>query len=423
MSRVRRLLAPIVVAVTVLAAAPAPASAAEHSRAGLTPIVLFPAFHFTRLLVTIHDQRVDSACPRSGSFTDWFLNDQPSTAFSQVCEDELMTLRYDANPRVPMSKRFSNQQGVTVSIIDYGKTDSAPFYDPMYAALTAAGYTLDKNVRVAGYDARLTPDIGDFLERTKRLIEDTYRDNGNRPVHLVGHSNGPIYAEYLLTHTSRAWKDRYIHGFTPIAGNFPGQGSLYPIMFSGLNIEDFSFPATTANALSSARMYLSTPSTYISSADPRIFGRSETVLQDLSSGKSYTPADFRRIFDDAGLANAKRIAEFYVGFLNISSPASFPFVDVYGERGSGIPTVVGAALPDLTVGQVLDPNTAQFFLEDGDVNQEDTTNTAILAWQAMPCFRFSLTDNRGVDHFSLPSNPEVLARLIANANAPRSGCR
>ena len=101
----------------------------------------------------------------------------------------------------------------------YGKVASAPFYQPMFDALRAAGYTLDKNVRVAGYDARLTPDLGGFLERTQRLIEDTYRDNGDRPVHLVGHSNGPLYAQYLLTHTSQAWKDKYIHGFTPIAGH------------------------------------------------------------------------------------------------------------------------------------------------------------------------------------------------------------
>ena len=58
-------------------------------------------------------------------------------------------------------------------------------------------------------------------------------------------------------------------------------------------------------------------------------------------------------------------------------------------------------LPDLTVGQVLDPATAHFFVRDGDVNQEDITNGAVRAWRAMPCFRFSLTDNPGVDHFSL----------------------
>jgi hypothetical protein len=60
-----------------------------------------------------------------------------------------------------------------VRIADFGAVTSAPFYQPMFDALQAAGYTLDRNVRVAGYDARLTPDLGGFLERTKRLDEDT----------------------------------------------------------------------------------------------------------------------------------------------------------------------------------------------------------------------------------------------------------
>ena len=41
----------------------------------------------------------------------------------------------------------------------------------------------------------------------------------------------------------------------------------------------------------------------------------------------------------------------------------------------------------------------------------------------MHCFHFSLTDNPGVDHFSLPSSAPLLARLVADANAPRSHCR
>lgn len=402
---------------------PVPVSASAAGSAGRTPIVLFPAFHFTRVLVTVHNQTVAPGCPRFGAFTDWFLNDHPSTAFSQVCEDKLLTLRFNPNPRIPMPHRFSNQIGVTVSILDYGTTQSAPFYEPMYEALEAAGYVRNRDIRVAGYDARLTPDIGDYMVRTKRLIEETYRDNGNRPVHLVGHSNGPLYAEYLLTHTPPAWKARYIHGFTPIAGNFPGQGSLYLIMFTGLNIQDFSFPASAANAESSARMYLSSPSTYMSAADPRVFGDHEIVVHDTSTGRSYTPQDYRQLFDDAGLPQAREIADYYVGFLKMSSAASFPNADVYAEKGSGIPTVIGAPLPDLSVGQVIDPNTIQFFVRDGDINQEDITNNAVSAWQAMPCFHFSLTDNPGIDHFSLPGNADLLARLIKEAALPRTDCR
>ena len=40
----------------------------------------------------------------------------------------------------------------------------------------------------------------------------------------------------------------------------------------------------------------------------------------------------------------------------------------------------------------------------------------------MPCFHFSLTDNPGVDHFALPSDPGVLARLLVDVAAPRSDC-
>jgi lysophospholipase-3 len=388
----------------------------------LTPVVLFPAFHFTKLEVTVRNQTVDSRCPRSGSFQDWYQNPHPSKVFSQVCRDELMTLRYDPNPRMPMPTRFSDPRGVTVKIIDYGKTASAPFYRPLYKALEAAGYTPDKNIRVAGYDARLTPDLGGFLSRTVALVETSYRANGDRPVQLVGHSNGPLYAQYLLTHTTRAWRHKYIHGFTPIAGNFPGQGSVYSIMFTGLNIEDFSYPKTHANAVSSARMFLSSPASYMSSADPAVFGRSEVVLADAATRAKYTPADYRRLFTDAQLPDALQIANYYIGFVRFRDPADFPDVDVSAERGSGIPTVVGAALPNLAVGQVVTPKT-KLFTRDGDINQEDTTNTAIRVWKAMRCYRFSLTENPGVNHFSLPSNPNVLNRLIAELTRPRSQCR
>ena len=417
----RRFLGLTVAMVAALAVAAVATASIDRSsqRTALTPIVLFPAYHFTRLVVTVHDQRVDRACPSSGSFEDFFPNPAPSTTFSQVCRDELMTLSY--RPHGAWATRFSDPQGVDVQIADFGRVASAPFYQAMFDALQAAGYTLDRNVRVAGYDARLTPDLGGFFQRTKRLIEDTYRDNGNVPVHLVGHSNGPIYAQYLLTHTSEAWKEKYIHGFTPIAGNFPGQGSVYPLVFTGLNVQDFSFPSTADNARSSSLMLLSAPSSYMSMGDPRIFDSKETVIEDLATGKSYTPASFHALFVDAGLPTAAELADHYIGFVQFADPAHFPNVDVYAEKGSGIDTVVGLGLHDLSPGQLLDASTP-VFTRDGDVNQEDLTNDAVSAWSAMRCHHFSLTDNPGVDHFSLPSDPALLARLVADANAPRSVC-
>src|SRR3954447_3627554 len=92
-------------------AVPAPAAAKHDGGGARIPVVLFPAFHFTKLQVVAHDQRTDQACPASGSFEDWLLNDHPSSEFSQVCEDEMMTLRVAAHGH---SLHFSEQPGVSV---------------------------------------------------------------------------------------------------------------------------------------------------------------------------------------------------------------------------------------------------------------------------------------------------------------------
>jgi lecithin-cholesterol acyltransferase len=321
---VRRTLGLLAVFGAALALSPAAGGAAGSADRGLTPVVLFPAFHFTKLQVTVRDQTAFPGCPRSGSFQDWFLNPHPGTAFSQICRDELLTLRYDRRSHRPMRLRFSNQRGVSVRILDYGRPASAPFYGPLYGALEAAGYTAGKNIRVAGYDARLTPDMGGFLRRTKRLIERTSHANGDRPVQLIGHSNGPLYAQYLLTHTSHAWRHRYVHGFSPIAGNLPGQGSLYSILFTGLNIGDFTYPTTPAQARTSARMYLTAPSSWMSAADPRIFDHREVVVRDAFTGRSYTPAGWPRLLRDAHLRWLIPVARHYIGFVRFADPAHFP---------------------------------------------------------------------------------------------------
>ena len=141
---------------------------------------------------------------------------------------------------------------------------------------SSAGYTRNVNIRVAGYDFRLTPDMGGFMERTVRLIEETYRENRNTPVHLVGHSNGPLYIQYLLTHTTQQWKNKYIQGFTSLAGNLPGQGSMYSMLFTGFNIMTASYPTDLETAASSAAMLQSHPSSYMSASDPAYFRKSRS---------------------------------------------------------------------------------------------------------------------------------------------------
>jgi lysophospholipase-3 len=184
----------------------------------------------------------------------------------------------------------------------------------------------------------------------------------------------------------------------------------------------FSLPTTPATARSSARLVALSPSTWMSTSDPAVFGRREVVVRDQSTGTSYTPADTYRLLHAAGLDSIKPIVEHYLGFVKFADPRHFPNVDVTAEKGSGLPTPVGIVLPDLMTGQVVDQATAQFIVLPGDSNQEYITNNAVRAWHRMSCHRFRLEDNPGVSHFGLTSDPEVIERLLDDLSRPRSRC-
>jgi lecithin-cholesterol acyltransferase len=407
-------------ALAVLALLLAPGFAAAG--AVRTPVVFFPGYGTTVLRVTVRDQTSVHGCPLSGSFEDG-IPAQVGTTYSQVCRDRLLTPRWRRDSRLSFPKRFSLPPGVKVSIPHYGQTSSAPVYTSFYNALEAAGYKSGVNLVVAGYDFRLTPDLGGFLPRTKHLIERTWRRNHRRPVRLVGHSNGPLYAQYLLTHVSQKWKRRYIQGFTDIAGNLPGQGLTWSWIFTGIEVPTaFSLPTTVATARSSARLIALSPSTWMSAPDPAIFGRREVVIKNQATGRSYTPADTYRLLHDAGLDWMKPIVKHYLGFVKFADPAHFPNVDVSAEKGSGLATEVGIVLPDLTTGQVVNPATADFIYLPGDSNQENITNSAVRVWHHMRCYRFSLTNNPGVSHLGLMSDPSVIRRLLRDLVRPRSRC-
>jgi lysophospholipase-3 len=406
-----------VLAVLPVLLVPAPAPAAVRR----TPVVFFPGYLTTILRVTVRDQTAIKDCPRSGSF-EFGLGGDVGTTFSPVCRDRLLTPRWRRDQRLSFPLRFSRVPGVSVSIPHYGQTASAPVYQQFYSALESAGYSAGRDLVVAGYDFLLTPDLEGFLARTKRLIVRTWLHNGRRPVRLVGHSNGPLYAQYLLTHVTARWKRKYIQGFTDLDGNLPGQGAAWTWVFSGVDISTGAFPTTATEARSSARLIALSPSTWMSASDPAVFERREVVIRDRATGRSYTPADTYRLLQDAGLDGLRPIVRHYLGFVRFADPRHFPDVDVSVEKGSGIPTHVGIVLPNVAIGQLVNPATAEFIDLPGDGNQEYITNNAVRVWRRMRCYRFRVTDNPGVTHFGLTTNPGVIHRLLADLARGASHC-
>src|SRR5207248_6366946 len=115
----------------------------------------------------------------------------------------------------------------------------------------------------------------------------------------------------------------------------------------------FSLPTAVAAARSSARLIALSPSTWMSSSDPAVFGRREVVVVDRATGRRYTPANTAQLLHDAGLDPLGSIVEHYLGFVKFADAGNFPYVDVSAEKGSGLPTQVGIVLPSLTNGQVV----------------------------------------------------------------------
>ncbi|TFV32655.1 hypothetical protein E4K10_23245 [Streptomyces sp. T1317-0309] len=157
----------------------------------------------------------------------------------------------------------------------------------------------------------------------------------------------------------------------------------------------------------------------MSASDPRIFENREVVVQDTSTGRSYTPRDYPNCSPTRGCRRPGR-SPTTTSVLSASPTRGPSPTWMCSGTGSGLPTVVGARLPNLSAGQIAQPG--RFLYRDGDGNQEDITNEAVLAWRAMACHRFGLTDNPGVDHFSLPGDRHLLDRLLAHLAQPRSDC-
>jgi lecithin-cholesterol acyltransferase len=398
---------------------------AVHSQAAgetVTPVVLFPGWATTKLEVQVDGQTAFPECPKTGTF-EWAAGITFPPEFTQVCVDKLMTLVVDPDRKKSMPERISNQQGVTVSIKDYSTTQSlSPYeiYEPMFIALEGVGYEQNVSIRVAGYDSRLSPDLGGFLERSIALIEETYHDNEDQPVHLIGYSQGNVQAQYLLTHTSQVWKNKFIHGFTAIGGNWPGEGGMYSQLFTGLNVSDFEFPSDPVNAASSAAMYQTWPTTYLVAADP-LFYKKEVVVIGIQGGMQYTAQHYRQLFRDADMPLSRELADYYIGLVKFATPKYFPNVDVYVEIGTGLDTMAGVELEKLEVG-IWNDNVIESFYRDGDGVVLDIANESILAWEKMRCYHFELNDNPGVHHYFLPADEGLLDRLKTHLQQPRSEC-
>ncbi|KAK9828191.1 hypothetical protein WJX74_002433 [Apatococcus lobatus] len=325
--------------------------------------------------------------------------------FAESCIYSLLALQHSRG------LNFSNQAGVSTTIREFGNTTCAPTpYAPLYSVLQGVGYQPGKDLFVACYDWRTSPNVdvgadGIHLQNAQRLVEMAYNNTNGTKVYLHAHSNGAIYALSLLNSTLAAWRQKYIAGFIPVAGNWIGHGLTYSYLLSGQSV------LTGAPYPGSARAFASWPSTYLSASFPSQYNQSETIIINQGTG-NYTPAQASAFYADANIPYASDLAPLFQG--NMTPSNTSPGTHFYGFYGTGIPTLVGQTYTNLTSAGNLILNSLNITL-NGDGRQENLGNFVALAFNKTlsPCYHFELLEVLGIPHLLLPMNPNVLQILTS----------
>jgi lysophospholipase-3 len=177
------------------------------------PVVFFPGYSLSVFKVTVSGQTSQPGCPASGNYALHYQAAATQDGFDLTCMTNLLALNYDN-----ATGRFSEQSGVNVVLENYGHPACAPFYEPFFAAMENAGLVRNSTLLSACYDWRMAPNVDviagtSFMADTRELILRAYEAANKTKVYLVGHSNGPIVAQYFLLHCTAEFRDKYIGNY------------------------------------------------------------------------------------------------------------------------------------------------------------------------------------------------------------------
>ncbi|KAH8863977.1 Phosphatidylcholine-sterol acyltransferase [Schistosoma japonicum] len=130
--------------------------------------------------------------------------------------------------------------GETWSIenLDSYKHGRTEYCGPMIDSLRLDPFFVSNwTIRGAPFDFRKAPnENNDFNDKLMHLIEETYRNGGNRPVVLLGHSLGAKYAMHFLKSMKKSWKNMYIKTFVSLSAPLGGSVKALKIEASGFQM-------------------------------------------------------------------------------------------------------------------------------------------------------------------------------------------
>ncbi|KAH0988371.1 hypothetical protein GBA52_015548 [Prunus armeniaca] len=279
---------------------------------------------------------------KDGWFRLWF---DPSVLLAPFtsCFAERMTLYYD-----PDFDDYQNAPGIETRAPHFGSTQSLLYLDPNLKRITGymaplveslenIGYVNEKNLFGAPYDFRygLAPEdhpshVGSkFLQDLKDLIENASTSNGGRPVILVSHSLGGLFALHLLNRNTPSWRRKFIKHFVSLSTPWGGTVDEMLTFASGNTLG-----VPLVDPLLVREEQRSSESNLWLMPNPKLFGRKTPLV--ITPNATYSASDIPQFLSDIGFEQG--IHPFKTRVLGLMDQLVAPGVPITCVFGSGVKT-------------------------------------------------------------------------------------
>ncbi|PIN11604.1 Lecithin:cholesterol acyltransferase (LCAT)/Acyl-ceramide synthase [Handroanthus impetiginosus] len=319
---------------------------------GLHPLILIPGSGGNQLeaRLTAEYKSTSFWCNRwyplkkdpDGWFRIWFDSFVLLRPFTKCFSKRMMTY-YD-----PDEDDYHNAPGVETRVPHFGSTEGLLYLDPSLKHITSymeplvrsleeIGYISGKNLFGAPYDFRYAlaaeghpSKVGSkFLSDLKNLIESASSSNGDKPVILLSHSLGGLFALRLLNQSPTSWRRKYIKHFITLSAPWGGTVDEMLTFASGntLGVPLVDPLMVREEQRSSASNLWLLPS-------PKVFNRTKPLV--ITPNRSYSSSDIAKFLQDIGFPEGVHPYKTRVLPLVESLPA--PQVPVTCVFGSGVKT-------------------------------------------------------------------------------------
>lgn len=395
-----------------------------HARADLHPLVIVPGSGGNQLEARLTREYKSSSLlcsrlfppvrDRDGWFRLWFEPSVLLAPFTQ-CFADRMSLYYD-----PGSDDYCNAPGVETRVNRFGSTESLLHLDPYLKQVTAYMATLVKSLQKVGYvdgktlfgapyDFRygLAADghpsrVGSkFLQDLKDLIEKATTSNKGKPVILLSHSLGGLFALQLLNRNSKSWLQRHIKHFIALSAPWGGAVNEVLTLASGnaLGVPLVDPLIVRGEQRSSESNLWLLPS-------PKVFDNEKPLV--ISPSANYTAHDIAQFLNDIGFPEG--IQPYESRILPLVEGLAVPEVPVTCVFGSDMET------PE----KLIYRSKAKGFDEQPEVVYGDGDGTVNMAsllaleslWKENRKQPFKVVTIRGVSHTSILKEEIALQEIV-----------